>query len=60
MTADVLPINVPSRAELWRRLQLARSLLSHRASTAETGLLLRVLDGESIEDLNHSEHARRA
>lgn len=51
MSADVLPINTPSRAELWRRHQLARSLLAHRASTPETRLLLRVLDGEPIEDL---------
>lgn len=36
MSADVLPINTPSRAELWRRLQLARSLLAHRANTPGT------------------------
>lgn len=53
MSADVLPMNVPSRAELWRRLQLARSLLAHRASTPETRLLQRVLDGEPIETLTH-------
>lgn len=28
--ADVLPINCPSRAVLWRRLQLIKSLVSHR------------------------------
>lgn len=50
MTADVLPITVPSRAELWRRLQLARSVLAHRGP-GQTTLLLRVLDGESIESL---------
>jgi hypothetical protein len=28
MNADVLPIGTPSRAELWRRLQLARAVLN--------------------------------
>lgn len=47
--ADVLPIAVPPRAELWRRHQLVRSLLSHRGCTPETGaLLLAVLDGEQL------------
>lgn len=58
MTADVLPINTPSRAELWRRLQLARSLLAHRSTTPDTRLLLRVLDGESIETLTQREEAK--
>jgi hypothetical protein len=29
--APLLPITVPSRAVLWARIQLARSLLAHRA-----------------------------
>ncbi|WP_185845865.1 hypothetical protein [Kibdelosporangium aridum] len=49
--ADVLPITVPSRAELWRRLQLARSILAQRESTPDTHVLLRVLDGVPLETL---------
>lgn len=52
MTADVIPIGVPSRAELWRRLQLARAVLNHRpADPASVTLALRVLDGVSIDEL---------
>lgn len=52
MSADVLPITVPSRAELWLRLQLARSVLAHRPPGESTvALLRRVLDGEPIESL---------
>jgi hypothetical protein len=44
---DVLSIAVPTRAELWRRHQLVKSLLSHRGCTPETAaLVLAVLDGE--------------
>lgn len=44
--ADVLPINAPGRADLWRRHLLAMSLLSHRACTRETmQLVIDVLDG---------------
>ncbi|NIJ10613.1 hypothetical protein FHU38_000957 [Saccharomonospora amisosensis] len=43
---QVIPITTPSRAELWQRNQLARSLLSHRpCSTETTRLVLAVLDG---------------
>ncbi|GGM65045.1 hypothetical protein GCM10012275_39490 [Longimycelium tulufanense] len=46
------PITVPSRLELWRRLQLARSVLAHRPYTPETAeVVRRVLDGEPIEAL---------
>lgn len=49
---DVVPLTVPGRSELWRRVRLARSLLSHRfAASADVELLRRVLDGEPIEDL---------
>ena len=48
--ADVVPINAPSKAELWRRNQVALSILNHRpllpASTAE--LLRQVLRGEDV------------
>lgn len=50
--ADVLPIVVPGRAELWRRLQLVRSVLQQRPSTPDTAAVaLRVLDGVSLETL---------
>lgn len=45
--AEILPISCPSRAVLWRRLQLAKSLLSHRPCTASTrAAVLAALDGE--------------
>lgn len=47
---DVVPINVPSRAECWRRIRLAESILEHR-TLADDGTrrdLLRVLRGESV------------
>ncbi|MEV8610087.1 hypothetical protein AB0383_19545 [Amycolatopsis sp. NPDC051373] len=48
--ADVMPISVPSRAELWRRTQLAKSLLGHRTPTPELArLLLAVLNGDAPE-----------
>jgi hypothetical protein len=47
---QVIPINVPTRAELWRRNQLALSLLGHREPTRETADLLRsILRGEPIQ-----------
>ncbi|MER7009940.1 hypothetical protein ABT324_00730 [Saccharopolyspora sp. NPDC000359] len=50
--SNVLPLNAPARAELWRRNQLALSLLAHRPYTRATADLLgRVLRGEPIEDL---------
>lgn len=52
MSADVLPIGVPSRAELWRRLQLARAVLNHREpSLVTTTLVLCALDGVPLETL---------
>lgn len=50
--APVIPIVAPSRAELWGRIQLARSVLAHRPSTPENWTLLtEILNGESITDL---------
>lgn len=46
----IVPITVPLRSELWRRLRLAESLLSHRPLTEGTRCeVLRVLRGESVE-----------
>lgn len=54
MTANVLPISTPSRSELWRRQQLARSLIAHRGYTRETAeLVQRALDGDDIDTLIH-------
>jgi hypothetical protein len=51
-TGQVSPIGMPSRTELWHRVQLARSVLEHRALTPDTkAVVLRVLDGDRIEDL---------
>lgn len=48
--SEPIPINSPSRAELWRRNQLALSILGHRtilpASTRD--LLLAVLRGDEV------------
>lgn len=50
VSGDVVPLTVPRRSDLWRRVQLARALLSHRfADSADVELLRRVLDGEPIE-----------
>jgi hypothetical protein len=50
--ADVVPITAPSRAELWSRLCLAKSMLSHRAPSRDTvAVVLQVLDGAGIADL---------
>jgi hypothetical protein len=50
--ADVLPISAPSRAELWRRSQLALSVLDQRGETAETAALVRrILFGASVDEL---------
>lgn len=52
--ATVTPIGIPSRHDLWQRLVLARAVLGHRPLTAATAaLLLRILDGEQIPDLNN-------
>lgn len=51
-TTQVTPINIPSRTELWYRVQLAKSLLGHRPLSPDTAaLVLRVLDGARIEAL---------
>lgn len=47
--ADVVPISVPTRAELWRRNQLARSLLSHREPNEAVRVALAVLAGEDVD-----------
>ncbi|WHT20981.1 hypothetical protein N8J89_07920 [Crossiella sp. CA-258035] len=50
--SDVIPINLPSRVELWRRNQLALSILGHREFTLETVEILgRVLRGEESVEL---------
>lgn len=52
MSADVLPIGTPSRAELWHRLQLARAVLDQRAPDATTvTIAVCALDGVPIETL---------
>lgn len=52
MTADVVPIGIPSRAELWRRLQLARAVLNHRPSNTDTiAVVMDVLNGVTVDRL---------
>jgi hypothetical protein len=47
----VTPISVPTRTELWYRVRLAQSLLSHRPPTIETAQVVsRVLDGWRPDD----------
>lgn len=50
MNENVVPIIAPSRAECWRRLRLAESILAHRTIVPESTRqeLLRVLRGESV------------
>ena len=49
---DLIPTDVPTRSELWERVCLARSVLSHRAATPETArIALQALEGASIADL---------
>jgi hypothetical protein len=51
-TAQVSPIGMPSRTELWYRVQLAKAVLGHRSLTAGTkAIALRVLDGARIDEL---------
>lgn len=51
--APVTPIGIPQRTVLWYRIALAKAVLGHRPLTEETcALVLRILDGESIEDLS--------
>jgi hypothetical protein len=50
--ASVTPIGIPPRHDLWQRIVLARAVLGHRPLTEQTAaLLLRILDGEQIDDL---------
>jgi hypothetical protein len=51
--ASVTPINTPSRAELWRRNQVALSILGHRPllPTSVADELRRVLRGEDAENI---------
>jgi hypothetical protein len=52
MTADLILIGVPSRVELWRRLQLARAVLNHRTpDSATVTIALCALDGVPVETL---------
>ena len=48
--SEPVPINAPSRKELWRRIRVAESILGHRpilpASTRD--LLLAVLRGDEV------------
>lgn len=48
--SDIVPINCPSRGELWRRIRLAESILGHRSIVPESTRqdLLQVLRGESV------------
>jgi hypothetical protein len=48
--AEVIPITVPSRAECWRRIRLAESILEHRtlAPDATRRELLKVLRGDLV------------
>jgi hypothetical protein len=47
---EVVPINIPSRAECWRRIRLAESILEHRtiAPDGTRRELLKVLRGEAV------------
>lgn len=57
--ASVTPIGIPSRHDLWQRLVLARAVLGHRPLDAVTAaLLLRILDGEQIDDVNHPQQGQ--
>lgn len=50
--ADVVPITVPSRSELWARVCLAQSVLAHRTPSRDTtATVLQVLAGAGIDEL---------
>lgn len=51
MTEDIpAPLRMPTRTELWRRNQVALSVLAHRPYTPETAALVaRVLRGAPQE-----------
>lgn len=48
--SEPIPINAPSRVELWRRNQVALSILGHRPllPISTRDLLLAVLRGEDV------------
>jgi hypothetical protein len=48
--SEPIPVNAPSRAELWRRNQLALSILGHRTlvPVSTRDLLLAVLRGDEV------------
>lgn len=48
--SEVVPINAPSRAECWRRIRVAESILEHRTIAPEGTRqdLLKVLRGELV------------
>jgi hypothetical protein len=51
-SADVVPLGTPGRAELWRRIQLARAVLNHRSPDATTvTIALCALDGVTVDTL---------
>lgn len=57
--ATVTPIGIPSRHDLWHRLVLAKAILGHRVLDATTAaLLLRILDGEQIDDVIHPQQGQ--
>lgn len=57
MSGEVVPIFAPSRAECWRRIRVAESILEHRSVLPETTRqeLLRVLRGESVAETDPKE-----
>lgn len=49
---NVVPISMPSRSDLWARVCLAQSVLSHRTPSRDTvAVALQVLAGVGIDDL---------
>lgn len=57
--ALVTPIGIPQRTDLWHRIVLAKAVLGHRPLTENTAaLLVRILDGEQIDDLNHPQQGQ--
>lgn len=50
MPVEPTPLHMPTRAELWRRNQLALSVLGHRPYDRDTADLIgRVLRGETAD-----------
>lgn len=51
--ARATPIDVPTRTDLWYRVQLAKAVLGHREYTRDTAaLVLAILDGARIGELS--------